>query len=82
MNFDQSRQIILTATALRAQQRYDECIEHIQSNIQDIDPDVLMNARLEIFAAAKAKGDLALARQTAQTIALEDPNLPSIQDFI
>jgi hypothetical protein len=78
----ESRSIILEATTLRAQGKYREAIEHIRRNFDRIDPDLRFNARKEIFEAAKGLGDMPLVRQTAQEIALEHPDLPSIQDYL
>ena len=80
--FEESQAIILEATALRARGQYREAIEQIRKNFDRIDPDVHLNARKEIFEAAKKLGDLALAKQMAQEIAVEHPNLPSIQGYL
>jgi hypothetical protein len=82
MNHEESRKVILTATALRAQKRFDECIKLIQDNLPQIDPDVRLVALIQIFGAARGKGDETVARQTAREIAKTDPELPSIQSYL
>jgi hypothetical protein len=82
MNNEESRKVILTATSLRAQKQYDQCIKLMLDNLPQIDPDVRMNAWMEIFGAAKEKGDSELARRAAREIARDDPGLPSVQDYL
>ena len=82
MNHEESRQIILTATALRAQGQYDQCIELMLKNLPQIDPDIQTNAWMEVMGAAEGKGDVELARRAARGIARDTPDLPSIQKYL
>jgi hypothetical protein len=82
MNHKKSRQVILKATSFRAQEQYDQCIKLIMDNLPQIDPDVQMNAWLEIFRAATEKGDDVLARRAAREVARHHPGLPAIQDYL
>ena len=82
LSLDQTRSVILNATALRAQGRHDDAIALIQANIAQMQPDLVFNANKEIFSAAIAKGDEALARVTARKLAAEFPDLPSIQKYL
>lgn len=82
MDYQQSRQVILTATLLRAQGQQDKCIALMLQKMEQIDPDIRFNAWMEVFGAAKDKGDKNLAHQAAQEIAREFPDLPSIRDYL
>lgn len=73
---------IRQSAALRGQGKFDEAITLIESNIEEIDDDIKLNAWLEAFNAAKEKGDQAQAKKYASLVALEDPGVPSIQRYL
>lgn len=77
-----SENIINESAALRGLGRFDDAIELIEENIESIDTDAKVVAYLEAFKAAKEKGDLSLTKKYALLVASEDPNVPSIQDFL
>jgi hypothetical protein len=74
--------IIKQSAVLRGQYKFDEAIKLIENNIDSIDPDIHLNAWLEAFYAAKEKGDKDLTKKYAQAVANEDPDVPSIQDYL
>jgi tetratricopeptide (TPR) repeat protein len=76
-----SSEVILKAAELRANGRYQEAIDHIEKNIESVDPDIRLNAHLEAFRAAVASGQNEKAREHAAKIAVEDPDVPSIQGW-
>lgn len=76
------KNIILQSAGLRGKGKFDEAIELIESNIGVIDGDIKLNAYLEAFYAAKEKGDQVKAKKFASLVAAEDPNVPSIQDYL
>lgn len=75
-------EIIKKSAAFRGQGKFDSAIRLIEENITSIDPDIQLNAWLEAFYAAKEKGDKVLAKTYAQKVAKEDPNVPSIQNYL
>ncbi|MDH6155733.1 hypothetical protein M2124_002033 [Polynucleobacter sphagniphilus] len=78
----QGEEIIKQSAAYRGQKKFDEAIELIESNIENISDDIKLNAWHEAFLAAQEKGDSGLARQYALLIAGEEPSMPSIQKFL
>lgn len=76
--------IINKSAALRGKGQFDEAIQLIEESLGngDIDPDITCMAYIEIFYAAKESGNNEKAAAAAKEIAKEDPDLPSIQDFI
>lgn len=78
----QGEDIIRQSAALRGQYKFDEAIDLIENNIATIDPDIRLNAWLEAFYAAKEKGDIELVKKYAKAVAQEDPEVPSIQDYL
>ena len=73
---------ILTATALRSQGQNLAAIQHIEANLQQIEPDYRVLAYREAFLAARDAGDVVLAKSYATKIAQTDPDLPSIQGWL
>lgn len=74
--------IIEESAALRGAYQFDQAIKLIEDNIDSIDPYIHLVAWLEAFYAAKEKGDLPLAKKYAKAVASEDPDLPSIQEYL
>lgn len=74
--------IIRQSAALRGQGKFDEAIQLIESNIGAIGDHIKVSAWLEAFRAAKEKGDQTQAKKYASLIAAEDPDVPSIQDYL
>jgi tetratricopeptide (TPR) repeat protein len=74
--------IVRQSAALRGESKYDEAIELIESNIEEIDDDIELIAWLEAFKAADEKGDKEQAKKYANIVAKEDPNVPSIQAYL
>lgn len=81
MDYEESRRVILTATALRGQGQFNQCIDLMLEHIPQIDPDIQTNAWMEVLGAAEGKGDIELARRAAREIARDTPGLPSIQKY-
>lgn len=78
----QGEEIIKQSAALRGQGQLDAAIKLIEENINSFDPDILANAWLEAFYAAKEKGDAELTKKYAKEVAKEEPALPTIQGFL
>lgn len=78
----QGSEIIRESAALRAKGQFDEAIKLIEKNIDAIDPDIRLNAWLEAFKAAKGKGDVVQAKKYAKAVAAEEPDVPSIQEYL
>jgi hypothetical protein len=74
--------IIKQSAALRGEYKFDEATNLIESNIGKIDDDIKLNAWLEAFYAAKEKGDQTQIKKYASFVAVEDPNVPSIQSYL
>lgn len=74
--------IIKQSASLRGQGKFDEAIELIETNIDSIDDDIKLNAYLEAFYAAEEKGDSTQTKKYASLVANEDPDVPSIQDYL
>ena len=64
---------------LRGLGKFDEAIEIIENNI---DITIKPIAWLAAFYAARDKGDLILAKKYAKLVSIEDPNIPSIKNYI
>lgn len=77
-----SNNIIERSAALRGQFKFDEAIKLIEDNIDSIDSDIRVIAWLEAFKAAIEKSDIVLIKKYAQAVAKEDPNVPSIQEYL
>ena len=75
-------EIIKRSAVLRGERKFDEAIKLIEDNIHAIDSNIHINAWLEAFKAAKEKGDSKLSRKFAKAVAQEDPEVPSIQDYL
>jgi len=82
MNFQESKKLVLDANILRAREKWDECIQLVQGNLSQIHPCAQLSAWLEIFSAARRKGDLVTARRAAQEIRNLRHDLPSIQGYL
>lgn len=67
---------------LRGLGKYDEAINVIEKNIDNIDITIQAIGWLAAFYAARDKGDLILAKKYAKLVSIEDPNLPSIKSYI
>ncbi|AXS84271.1 hypothetical protein [Marinobacter sp. Arc7-DN-1] len=74
--------VIQKSAALRGKGKFDDAIELIERSIHNIDPDTKVIAWLEAFRAAKEKGDQALTRKYAELVASEEPDMPSVQDYL
>jgi len=74
--------IIRESAVLRGQGKFEDAITLIESNIDSIDADIKLNAWLEAFKAAKEKGDAAQTKKFALLVASEDPEIPSIQEYL
>lgn len=82
MNLEEK--LIYESAELRAKGKFNEAIQLIEESLDngDISPEMTLNAHLEIFYAAREDGNEEKAATVAKEIAKEDPNVPSIQDFI
>lgn len=74
--------IIHECAKLRGEYKFDQAIKLIEDNIDEIHPDIKVNAWLEAFKAAKEKGDDDLCKKYAKKVAMEDANVPSIQEYL
>ena len=79
---EETRNVILTATTLNARKQHKEAIALIRQSLNWIDQDLRYNALKEIFNAALALDDMVLVKLTAREIAKEDPDMPSIQEYL
>ena len=79
---DETRELILQATALNARGQHREAITLIQENIKRFDPDLRFNGLKEVLRAGESLGDLPLVNVVAQEIAKEFPDMPSIQPYL
>lgn len=82
LTIDETRKVVLQATALNARGQHREAIRLIQDNIKKFDPDLRFNGLYEVLRAGKALGDLPLLKTIAKEIAKEFPDLPSIQPYL
>lgn len=77
----QIRDIILSATVLRAKGNYNEAINLIETNLQKIkdeDSDLLLNAYIELIYSAIENNDKQLAVQYAKEAEKIEPELPTV----
>ena len=79
---DETRNVILQATALNAQGQHREAIRLVQDNIRGFDPDLRFNGLKEVLRAGEALGDMPLLKTIAREIAREFPDMPSIQPYL
>ncbi len=77
-----SRKHVLTAAALRGKGKFAEAIAEIEDNIKSFDEETMVPALLEALYAAKEAGDVKKARELAQQLAIHDPDIPSIKEFL
>lgn len=75
-------QHVKASAALRGQGKYAEAIAEIEDNLSAFDDVSLVPALMQALYAAKAAGDTSKAREIAQQIALHDPDVPSIKEFL
>lgn len=78
----QGIETLLRSAKLRGQREYDQAIELIQDNLSMIDPDLHINAHLEMFRAAQEKGDRKQAHGFALEVERLDPGVPSVTTFL
>ena len=74
--------LIRQSSALRGQRRFDYAINLIESNFSSLSEPIRIVALLEVFNAARESGNGEKARQAAQEIAKEDPDVPGIQPYL
>lgn len=74
--------IVKQSAVLRGQGQFQAAIDLIENNISGIGPDLHVNAWLEAFYAAIELGDTDLIKKYAQLVAIEDPDVPSVQAYI
>ena len=75
-------EIINQSAVLRGQQKFEEAIELIESNIGTIEAESKVAAWLEAFYAARESGDLVKAQKFAKIVAEEYPDMPSVKDYL
>jgi hypothetical protein len=74
--------IIDEAAALRGQRRFQDAIDHVEANIQSLDPSTRLVGWLQCFYAAREMGDTSQVKIFAQKCAILEPELPSIQGYL
>lgn len=82
MTKEPGEDIIRQSAALRGQGKFDEAIEIVRQNMDQISQIIRFNALNEIFQAAREKGDATLAKDMAREMAKEYPDFPSIQPYL
>lgn len=70
------------STILRAQGNYIEAVAEIENNLSSFDELERQPALIQAFYAAKEGSLNKKARELARIIAQEDPDLPSIQNYL
>ena len=78
----QGDEIIKQSATFRGLKQFDKAIKLIEDNIDSINKDIRVNAWLEAFYAAKEKDDKELIKKYARLVSNEDPEVPSIQDYL
>lgn len=76
------KQTVLEAAALRGQRRFNDAIELVEKNYEGLDPDLRVMALIEAFKAADEATLVEKAKALAHQIAIEEPDLPSIQSYL
>ncbi len=74
--------IVRQSAVLRGQGKLIEAIKVIEDNLKLIDSDVRPVAYLAAFGAAHENGNVSLAKKYAWLVAIDDPDLPSIQNYL
>jgi len=67
---------------LRGLGKFDEAIDIIENNIENIDISIQSIAWLAAFYAAKEKNDTNIALKYAKLVAKDDPNIPTIKKYL
>lgn len=78
----QGANIIRQSAALRGQGLFQQAIDLVKANIDNLDPTIRLIGWLECFMAAKEMGDAGQATFFARECAKEDPEIPSIQAYL
>lgn len=74
--------IVQQAAQLRGARQFQEAITLIELNLPTLHRDAVVPALREAFLAASEMGDRGKAMLFAMAIASEDPEMPSIQDYL
>jgi len=77
-----SNKIVDNAAALRGEGHFEEAIRLVESSLSQLDEISRQPALLNALYAAKEGGLTDKAKELAALIAEEDPDLPSIQEFL
>jgi len=74
--------ILGQAAVLRGQGKFKEAIDLVESKRDSFEPHLLVLALLQAFYAAVEMKDDAKARVLAHEIAMTDPMMPSIKNYL
>lgn len=77
-----SKEAVLKSAELRGKHKFREAIDTIKSNLSVFDPDIILNAYLEMFLAAKEAGFTEEACEYAKKVLQEDPDVPSAKQYV
>lgn len=77
-----STDLVRQAAALREQGNLQQAIELVEANLSKFDEITRLLALLQAFYAAKEANDQSKARSLAKLVAAEDPEVPSIQEYL
>ena len=67
---------------LRAQARFQQAIELVESNLPTLDDDCLENSYLELIYAAREGGRPEVAQKYARLLAAIDPDIPGVKQVL
>jgi len=73
---------IIESSYLRGLGKYEEAIDIIEKNINNIDSTIQTVAWLSAFYVARDMKNINLAKKYAILVAEDDNNIPSIQDYL
>ena len=79
------RDLILSATVLRAKGSFNEAIQLLEQNLQKIqteNPDLLINAYIELMYSSIEKKDKTLAIKFAKEASKIEPELPIVKKIL
>lgn len=77
-----TKNVVLQSAEYRAKKLYKEAVEVVESNLSSLNDETRLPALLNAFYSAKEAGNIDKAKEIASLIYNEDPNIPSIKDFL
>ena len=77
-----TKEVVYQAAALRGRGDFQDAIDLVEKNRANLDEYSRIPALIQAFQAAVEGGLVSDARRLAAEIAQEEPNLPSIQNYL